>query len=138
MRKIIAILMSLVILCLSGCVAQELPKGVCEHGDKEYYRIMLPKGKSVDDQFELTESWNIVVVSSFSESGAHQGNVSVYFQKETQGGWVAYSGNKTGLILYFSSGFDAKEVKIACTALTRSKENYMSWDEAKNYIHWLE
>ena len=139
MRRMIAILTALILLCLSGCsVKEELPKGVCEHGDKEYYRIMLPYGRNVGSQFALKGPKNTMVVSFFGESGGSQGNVAVYFQEVEQGGWVAYTGSGTGLILYFSSRFTVEQVQLACTDLTRSKDNYMSWDQAKEYIQWLE
>lgn len=139
MRRMIAILTALILLCLSGCMGtEELPKGVCTHGDKEYYRIMLPSGRKVDDQFELTGNRYTVMVSAFSGDLVHEGDAVVYFKEVVQGGWVAYSENETGLVLYFPSSFEVGGVQLACTALTRSKENYMSWDQAKNYIQWME
>lgn len=131
----------LCILCFCGCgnrmaddtQTEASPKGVCYRGEKEYYRIMLP-GTKASSAFNLTGAENKVAIKEYMSGGSSQ---IVYFREVSQGGWLAYTNGETGLVLYFSAQFDINEVQLKCYDLTKDKDNYMSWNEAKKYIPFL-
>lgn len=136
MRRAILLVLSILLTVVSftACKAEEasLPEGVCGKDGKNFYRIMLPSSKKVDDFFDLTGNKNTMVVSDLSQPDSS--HIAVYYKSVANGGWVAYTENETGLILYFSNQFSNEEVRSACVYLTMGKDDYMSWDAAQQYI----
>lgn len=143
-RALIVIIVLQMLVCIAGCTnaghEEASSKGVYTQGKKTYYRIDLPSGSRVDDHFELTGNEGTVVMTQVdvNGSGGSQNNGAVYYRAVSQGGWVAYDESKTGIILFLPSEFTADHVQLACSSLVRGGDNYMSFEEAKTYIPWLE
>lgn len=140
-NKFIFVCLLVMTVFLSACGKKEaeptMPEGVYTRGEKEYYVIMLPEGKSVWDCFYLngdsTTRGTVVVNQYFdTSSSAHSG--VIYNSTVVGGGWVAYDESESGKIIFIPDHFDIDEVKLICGRLARNPESYMTLEEAKEYI----
>ena len=143
MRRIVLFFVSVLLISIgiAGCSkTTSAPKGIYAQNGKTYYKIALPSGDRVGDHFELTGNEGTMVATQVDVNGSNgsQDMGTVYYRAVKQGGWVAYDESRSGTILYFPSEFTADHVKLACSSLLRNKGNYMSFEEAKDHISWLE
>ena len=106
-------------------------------GEKEYYVIMLPDGKTVWDCFYLNgnrTTRGTVVVNQYVDTSSSTRSGVVYNSTVVGGGWVAYNESESGKVIFIPDYFNADEVKLICGRLARNPDSYMTLEEAKEYI----
>lgn len=139
-RKLCCFLLSLIVsLCLVAC-KEETPKGVVENSSgHKYYIIYIPSHRKVTDYFTLIgEEGTIAGIRSDLNSYSEKME-TIYNCRTEEGGWVAYTKNKYGNIIYMPEGFPEKAVAITCSHLATAPDEYgyLTITEAKELFPFL-
>lgn len=137
-KRIVSIILCIaIVVCFTACTEDD-PRGVRSSGSgNQYYVIKLPDGKKVTDYFTLTGPEGTVVGMSTDMSSYSENLGTIYNRQATEGGWVAYNKDQSGIIIYMPAGFPENAVAITCAQLAINPNEYMTIEEAKQYIDWL-
>ena len=136
-KTFVFILLFMCFYFLPGCTevpAEKLSNknGVYTAFGIESYIIKLPSGKSVQDYFTFSDSPKQIVAELLYDTSDGNNLGAVEYCKVSRGGYVAYTNN---LMVYIPSD-DEKNVQMIACALVENQQ-YMSIEEAKQYIPWL-
>lgn len=140
-KKVLCLLLCVVLtLCLVACKEEEKPRGVGETGSGyKYYVIYIPSHKKVTDYFTLTGAEGTITGMRTDANSYSEKMETVYNCRTEEGGWVAYTKNKNGNIIYMPEGFPEKAVAITCSQLATDPDEYgcLSITEAKELFPFI-
>ena len=123
-------------VCFAACEPKvDLPDGVHVRGDDNYYyAIKLPDGKSASDYFTFTGAASKMIVSMTDGVSYSDTMGFVYHCAVSEGGWVIYNKEATGIIIYLPEGFPEGQIQAVCASFALGVKSYMTIEEAKTYI----
>ncbi|MBQ8390304.1 MAG: hypothetical protein IJX52_04935 [Oscillibacter sp.] len=120
----------LIVFAAVSLGGQSSSKGIVKIGEVTCYRIKLDGSKPMGKVFSKMSPQGQVATA---KSGSFYVNVLKY-SKISQGGWIAYDGD---MVLYVQEPGTESTAKSACGMVSPNSDNYLTLEEAAEYLPWL-
>ena len=134
MKRIIVTMLVAIALMITGCGTTKLPDGVIRDDSGDWYIVKMPTGVKVDNYFTLSGEIGYVHGTNLGQMDRNENLGGANYVRVEEGGWIVYSGD---LFLYIPYQISDGRAKMACATLLLNQENYMTIEEAKEYIEFL-
>lgn len=134
MKRIVVTMLVVIALLITGCGTKKLPDGVIRDDSGDWYIVKMPASKDVKDYFTLTGEIGYVHGTNLGQMDRNESLGGANYARVEEGGWVAY---RDDLFLYIPYDISAGQAKMACATLVLNQDNYMTFEEAKEYIEYL-
>lgn len=130
MKKWISIvLLTMILLCITGCSEEKRQAGIWKVGEKTFYTIAMNKTERME-YFTLTGAGGQIAVADTRNPGQIY---VVSWSAVEGGGWISWKGDR---VVYVPEGFSEQERTTACAGV-RDDSSAMTIEEAKAYVPQL-
>lgn len=135
MKRILATVLLVIALLITGCGAKKLPDGVIREDSGDWYIVKMPAGKDVKNYFTLTGGIGYVHGTNLGQMDRNESLGGASYARVEEGGWVVFGDD---LFMYIPYQISDGAAQMACVTLILNRDNYMLLSEAKEYIEFLE
>lgn len=130
-KKMLVCIIVVLAMLITGCAAEEeVPRGVIRGESGDSYIVKMPTDMDVKDYFALTGERGCMHMSD--EMNLRMDTVD--YSEVEEGGWVIYAED---LFLYVPYELSERGAQYACVTLAQNVDNYMTYENAKEYIKVL-
>lgn len=134
MKRILATVLLVIALLITGCGAKKLPDGVIKEDSGDWYIVKMPEGADIDHYFTISGAIGYMHGTNLGQMDRIESMGGANYARVEECGWVIYSDD---LFLHIPYQITDGEAKMACATLILNEENYMTLEEAKEYIDFL-